>query len=54
MGETTLTLIRSIASGKLGKNRPPGIKQQGKEILKRKYVSFVSHGTLYGRYVDPR
>lgn len=55
MGETTrLTLIRSIASGKLGKSRPSGMKQQEKELLKRKCVSFASHGKLYGRCMDPR
>lgn len=55
MGEgTMLTLIRSIASGKLGKNRLSGIKQQEKELLERKCVSFASHRKLYGRCMDPR
>lgn len=49
-----LTLIRSIASGKLGKNRLSGIKQQEKELLERKCVSFASHRKLYGRCMDPR
>lgn len=55
MGETTiLTLIRSIASGKEGKNRPSGIKHQEEELLKRKCVSFASHEKIYGRYMNPR
>ena len=48
MGETTILILKkSIASGKLGKNRP------GIERKKRK-CSFVSHGKCYGRYMDPR